>query len=191
MYKPSETTKAFWAVQKASYLVMNSVTNALEVKENRRGIPIYSTSTKEKGHGHRHQIKERDGKEVLTVSWRAWGGLVSLETSTLKVHVDRNVSITLSELDVTGAWSKTTYTDEGKQINEQPLKPFTEGENKIVADKIWKNIFEKTLPNMVIKDKAFVQRFEKAVYSSMQKLLDYQKKTATTSDILKPLLTIT
>lgn len=172
MYKPIESFKAFLAVQKAGYLVTNSVTNALKVKENRRGIPIYSTSTKEKGHGHKHRIKEGDGKEVLAASWRDWGGTASLETNTLRVHINRNVSVTLSELDKTGEWSKTTYTAEGKQINGQPLEPFTKDEGKIVADKIWANIFEETLPNISLKDTGFVQRFEKAVHLSMQKLLD-------------------
>jgi hypothetical protein len=174
-YEPSEQTKAFWAVQEATALVLNGVTNALKDKDNRRGIPIYSTSTKRNGRWEKRRIKERDGKEILTVSW---AGVFRLETSTLKVYQKHNAKTILSELNATGTWNHTTYTEEGKQINGQPLKPFTQYEGNIVADKVLHNIFEETLPNMVLKDKSFVQRFENAVHSSMQKKLDYEKKSA-------------
>ena len=116
------------------------------------------------------KIRNRNGEDFLNTIISGAG--CSIETPTLKVHTKSNDWVTLSELDANGIWNKTIYTKEGKQTGSldpsKPFEPIAKDDGHIVANKIWKNIFEETLPRIPFKDKSIVPCFEKAAYEFMQ-----------------------
>jgi hypothetical protein len=171
-----EQLKLYLLTEEKGRKVVGSIRSFFEFKKNRRGIPIFSVTTRQNRlpHKFKFKVKERDGTDVLTVSWSFTG--IRLETSTLKIHISYNDKITLSERDSKDApWNETTYTSKGKQTSGQKPELISSDDGDIIVNKILKNVFEETLPNMSLKDKSFVPRFEKAIRSSASKLLTVPK----------------